>query len=127
MGRPAACALIVVATLVLVCGGVFFYARREYRAMMFRTKPRDRVTMVKDLKARFGPKVRLLDVPEVDRDVNAIVGIVVADPSIRDGVLYRGEGSVFRFDRIGDERRCIRALQAWEIDVVRKSLHWRGL
>ena len=125
MGRPALCALLVVATLVLVCGGVFFYARREYRATMFEAKPRDRATMAGELKARFGPKVRLIDVPEVDRDVNAIVGIVVADPSIKDGVLYRGEGSVFRFDRVGPKRRCIRALKAWEIDAVRKSVDRR--
>ena len=92
---------------------------------MFETKPRDRVTLAKDLKARFGPKVRLLDVPEVNRDVNAIVGIVDNDPSIRDGVLYQAEHGVFRFDRVGPKRRCIRAFKAWEIDVVRKALDRR--
>ena len=125
MSRPTTCAILVVAALVLVCGGVFFWARREYRATMFEAKPRDRVTMAKELKARFGGRVRLLDVPEVNRDVNAIVGIVVADPSIKDGVLYRGGRGVFRFDRTGPQRRCIRALKAWEIDVVRKALDRR--
>ena len=100
------------------------WVRGQYRGM-FETKPRDRVTLAKDLEARFGPKVRLLDVPEVNRDVNAIVGIVDTDPSIRDGVLYQAEHGVFRFDRVGGTRRCIRAFQGWAIDVVRKSLDRR--
>ena len=125
MSRPATCALIVVVAVVRFCEGGFLGVLRWDHAMMFETKPRDRATMAKELEARFGPKVRLLDVPEVNRDVNAIVGIVVADPSVRDGVLYQGEKSVFRFDRVGPKRRCIRALQGWEIDFVRKYLDRR--
>lgn len=96
--------------------------KRQYDEMMFETQPRDRAQIAAVLKARFGRRVTLLDVPEVNRDVNATVALVRTDGTVPFGVLLNDPERVYRFERVGGQEVCFQAHRPWEVELVRKDI-----
>lgn len=110
----------LLAALVLVGFPIWGIVRFKaiYDDAMFVPRPCDRATMVKALDERFGPKVTLLDLPVVNRDINGYAAVVrTAVPPGR----YASEGHTFSFERIGGRDVCLMTILPWELKPLRAT------
>ena len=111
--------IVVLLSIVALLVGGFVQFHRRYDEAMFAPHPRDHDRMAETLAARFGDRVRLLDVPVVNRDVNGIAGLV--DTELKLGT-YRAGQDLLVFERRKGRTFCLMAYRPWEIDALRRTL-----
>jgi len=112
------------AVIVVSLAGFGLRMRRVVDEMMFKPHARDRVRMAAILAKRFGSKVRLIDVPFVDRDVNGIVGVVEAAPGFVPKDLEE-PGFVLAFERRDGRLIALTATRPYELRLTRKNYRHR--
>jgi hypothetical protein len=117
--------LMAITVVILAAGGSLFWLKGEYDTMMFVPRVEDRQRMEAALRERFGSKVRLIEVPVVNRDVNGIVGYVEVPAGWRFTV-YVSDSSVFSFEYFRGRPICLKTMALWELRDLRRTLQRRG-
>lgn len=114
-----------IAVVILALGRLLYWAKRDYDKMMFVPRTKDRQRMEVALRERFGPKVRLIEVPVVNRDVNGIATYVEV-PKGWKFTVYVSDSAVFSFEHFRGRSICLKTMALWELRDLRRTLQRQG-